>query len=84
MKLFDDVRVRRPLTLAIDRWGSAEGLSKVSLMRTVGSLMFSGSPLAPTKKELQQIAGFRADIKKSRAEQSGYSKKRAPKASLSS
>ena len=67
-KPFDDVRVRRALTLAIDRWGSAEGLSKVSLMHTVGSLMFPGSPLAPTKAELEKIAGFWPDIDKSRAE----------------
>jgi peptide/nickel transport system substrate-binding protein len=52
------VRVRRALTLAIDRWGSAEGLSKVSLMHTAGSLMFPGSPLAPTKAELEKIAGL--------------------------
>jgi peptide/nickel transport system substrate-binding protein len=67
-KPFDDVRVRRALTLAVDRWGSAEGLSKVSLMHTVGSLMFPGSPLAPTKAELESIAGFWPDIEKSRAE----------------
>ena len=53
---------------AIDRWGSAEGLSRVSLMHTVGSLMFPGSPLAPTKAELEKIAGFWPDIDKSRAE----------------
>jgi peptide/nickel transport system substrate-binding protein len=67
-KPFDDVRVRRALTLAIDRWGSAEGLSKVSLMHTVGSLIFPGSPLAPTKAELEKIAGFWPDIDQSRAE----------------
>jgi peptide/nickel transport system substrate-binding protein len=67
-KPFDDVRVRRALTLALDRWGSAEGLSRVSLMHTVGSLMFPGSPLAPTKEELEKIAGFWPDIEKSRAE----------------
>jgi peptide/nickel transport system substrate-binding protein len=67
-KPFDDVRVRRALTLAIDRWGSAPGLSKVSLMNTVGSLVFPGSPLAPDKEQLHQIAGFWPDIEKSRAE----------------
>ncbi|HEV2334289.1 MAG TPA: ABC transporter substrate-binding protein [Stellaceae bacterium] len=67
-KPFDDARVRRALTLAIDRWGSAAGLSKVSLMHTVGSLMFPGSPLAPTKAELEKIPGFWPDINKSRAE----------------
>ncbi len=37
-------------------------------MHTVGSLMFPGSPLAPTKAELEKIAGFWPDIDKSRAE----------------
>jgi peptide/nickel transport system substrate-binding protein len=67
-KPFDDVRVRRALTLAIDRWGSAPALSKIALVKTVGSVVFPGSPLAPNKEELQRIAGFGPDIEKSRAE----------------
>jgi peptide/nickel transport system substrate-binding protein len=67
-KPFDDVRVRRALVLALDHWGSQAGLSKVSLMHTVGGLIFPGSPLAESKAELQTIAGFWPDIEKSRAE----------------
>ena len=52
--------MRRALTLAIDRWHGAPALSKIAIMRTVGGIVFPGSPLAATKEELQQIAGYLA------------------------
>jgi peptide/nickel transport system substrate-binding protein len=67
-KPFDDVRVRKALFLAIDQWKGAEALSKIAIVKTVGSVVFPGSPLAATKDELQQMIGYWPDIEKSRAE----------------
>jgi len=67
-KPFDDVRVRRALTLAIDQWHGADALAKIANVRTVGGIVFPGSPLAATKEELQKIVGYWPDIEKSRAE----------------
>jgi peptide/nickel transport system substrate-binding protein len=67
-KPFDDARVRRALTLAIDRWHGAPQLAKIANVHTVGGIVFPGSPLAADKEELQDLAGFWPDIDKSRAE----------------
>jgi peptide/nickel transport system substrate-binding protein len=67
-KPFDDVRVRKALALAIDQWKGAPALAKIANVRTVGGIVFPGSPLAATKEELQQMPGFWPDIEKSRAE----------------
>jgi peptide/nickel transport system substrate-binding protein len=67
-KPFDDVRVRRALTLAIDQWRGAPALAKIAIVRRVGGIVFPGSPLAASRDELEQIAGFWPIIEKSRIE----------------
>jgi len=67
-KPFDDVRVRKALTLAVDRWGGSEYLSTIAIVKPVGGVAFPGHPLAATKAELQKIPGYWPDIKKSREE----------------
>jgi peptide/nickel transport system substrate-binding protein len=67
-KPFNDVRVRKALLLAIDQWHGAPALAKIADVHTVGGIVFPGSPLAATKPELEQLAGFWPDIEKSRAE----------------
>ena len=67
-KPFDDVRVRKALLMAIDRWGGSQGLSKISTLRSVGGVVRPGSPLATPEAELVKLAGFSKEIAKSRAE----------------
>ena len=42
----NDNAARRALTLAVDRWGGAEALSKIAIVKTVGGIAYPASPLA--------------------------------------
>jgi peptide/nickel transport system substrate-binding protein len=67
-KPFDDLRVRKALTLAVDRWQGSKDLSKIAVVKAVGGIVFPGHPLAATKAELEQMVGYWPDLEKSRAE----------------
>jgi len=67
-KPFDDKRVRRALSLALDRWGASKTLSKIAIVKDVAGIQVPGTPFATPPEELKKLAGYGPDIERSRAE----------------
>ena len=67
-KPFGDKRVRRALSLALDRYQGSQALSKLTFVKDVAGVQVPGTPFATPQAELEKLAGFSRDIEKSRAE----------------
>jgi len=65
---FHDPRVRRALSLALDRHSAAGALSKIAIVRDVAGVQVPGSPFATPPAELMKLAGYGRDIRESRSE----------------
>ena len=68
LKPFYDVRVRRALTLGIDRYTASRVLYPINGLRHVGGLLRPGSGWEISEAELQKLPGFGRDAEKNRAE----------------
>jgi peptide/nickel transport system substrate-binding protein len=68
VKPFNDVRVRKALTLGIDRYTMGKVLYPLTGLKFVGALMRPGSDWAMPEADLEKLPGFGRDMEKNRAE----------------
>src|SRR6266700_52984 len=61
-------RVRRALSLALDRYEGSKALSKITLVKDVAGIQVPGTPYATPPAELEKLAGYGHDIAANRAE----------------
>ena len=65
-KPFDDIKVRQALSMAIDRWGGSDALSKISILKAVGGPIRPGNVYALPPEELAKLPGYRRDAEAER------------------
>jgi peptide/nickel transport system substrate-binding protein len=67
-KPWDDRRVRKALTLALDRWEASKRLSRIAIVKEVAGIQVPGTQWATPPAELEKLAGYSKDVAASRAE----------------
>ena len=65
---FNDRRVRRALTLALDRHEGSKVLSRLTIVKEVAGLFVPGSPWATPPDDLAKLAGYGRDVAAARTE----------------
>jgi peptide/nickel transport system substrate-binding protein len=67
-KPFTDVRVRKALTLGLDRYTAGRVLYPIASLRDVGALMRPGTEWAMAESDLLRLPGFGRDMEQNRTE----------------
>jgi peptide/nickel transport system substrate-binding protein len=68
VKPFTDIRVRKALTLALDRYTASRVLYPIASLRDVGGLMRPATEWALPEADLLKLPGFGKDMEKNRTE----------------